>query len=97
MIDTESKYVMWFECNKQLFKTDKHVYFGVVYIPPEYTRYSSENAFDELEQEFLSFSTNSNYICLIGDFNSRTSTDADFVVIDENRHVDNDNSELCRQ
>jgi hypothetical protein len=36
---------------EQLFKTDQPVFFGVVYIPPEYTKYSSEDAFSELQQE----------------------------------------------
>jgi hypothetical protein len=39
---------MWFKCSEQLFKTDQPVFFGVVYIPPEYTKYSSEDAFSEL-------------------------------------------------
>jgi hypothetical protein len=34
-------------------------FFGVVYISPEYTKYSSEDAFSELQQEYLSFSNKS--------------------------------------
>jgi hypothetical protein len=34
-----------------LFKLDQPVIFGVVYIPPEYTKYSSDEAFNEIQQE----------------------------------------------
>ena len=49
------------------------ILFGCVYIPPENTRYSSDNAFHELEGEMITFSRNSKHIFLLGDFNSRTS------------------------
>jgi hypothetical protein len=75
---------MWFKCSEQLFKTDQPVFFGVVYIPPEYTKYSSEDAFSELQQEYLSFSNKSKYICLLGDFSARTTTDTDFVDLIKN-------------
>ena len=88
IVNTDSKYVMWFKCSEQLFKTDQPVFSGVVYIPPEYTKYSSEDAFSELQQEYLSFSNKSKYICLLGDFNARTATDTDFVDLIKNRHVD---------
>ena len=48
--------------SNDVFKTDQPVFFGVVYIPPEYTKYSSEDAFNELQQEYLSFSNKSKYI-----------------------------------
>jgi hypothetical protein len=48
-------------------------------IPPEYTRYSSDEAFNQIEHELHSFSTNSKYVGLIGDFNSRTGEDDDYV------------------
>ena len=66
LVNTDSKYVMWFKYSEQPFKTDQPVFVGVVYIPPEYTKYSSEDAFSELQQEYLSFSNKSKYICLLG-------------------------------
>jgi hypothetical protein len=38
---------------------------------PEYTRYSSDEAFNQIEHELHSFSTNSKYVGLIGDFKLR--------------------------
>jgi hypothetical protein len=37
-----------------LFKLDQPVIFGVVYIPPEYTKYSSDEECNEIQQEYLS-------------------------------------------
>ena len=43
IVNTDSKYVMWFKCSEQLFKTDQPVFCGVIYIPPEYTKYCNRN------------------------------------------------------
>jgi hypothetical protein len=43
-----------------------------VYIPPKQSTYSSEEAFNELED-----------IALVGDFNSKTSTLEDFIIPDQ--------------
>ena len=43
IVDTDSKYVVWFKCSEQLFKTDQPVFCGVIYIPPEYTKYCNRN------------------------------------------------------
>ena len=68
--------------------------FGIVYIPPEYTKYTSDEAFNEIEQEYLSFQNTTKYVCLLGDFNARTGVENDFVEIDENEHGDNNISEF---
>ena len=57
--------------------------FGIVYIPPEYSPYTSLDAFSQIENEFLSLSSRYNNVALIGDFNSRTSTDSDFFNFDD--------------
>jgi hypothetical protein len=44
--ETSCKYVLWFKCKGGLFKLDQPVIFGIVYIPPEYTKYSSDEAFN---------------------------------------------------
>ena len=68
---------------------DQPVIFGVVYIPPEYTKYSSDEAFNEIHQEYLSLLNISKYICLVGDFNARTSNCDDFIILDDNDHNNN--------
>ena len=56
---------------------------GWVYIPPEFSKYSSDQSFSEVEDELIHFSTVTEQIALIGDFNARTSNDRDFVMQDE--------------
>jgi hypothetical protein len=36
--ETSCKYALWFKCKGGLFKLDQPVIFGIVYIPPEYTK-----------------------------------------------------------
>ena len=60
------------------------ILMGCIYIPPEYSKYSSEEAFTEIEEEMLTFSSNTNKIALVGDFNSRTSNLSDIVIVDDN-------------
>ena len=56
----------------------------MVYIPPEYTVYSSTDAFSEIENENLTLQRNYKYILLNGDFNGRTAIEPDFIFIEEN-------------
>ena len=63
---------------------NSNVLFGAVYIPPENSKYSSIEAFDELENELVTISSSDNsYVALIGDFNSKTGFLNDFIVPDE--------------
>ena len=62
--------------------SDQPVIFGVVYIPPEYTKYSPDEAFNEIQQEYLSLLNISKYICLVGDF-----------ILDDNDHNNNNVSD----
>ncbi|CAG2220516.1 unnamed protein product [Mytilus edulis] len=39
MIDTDSKYIMWFTVDKEIFRLNQNVLFGIVYIPPENSSY----------------------------------------------------------
>jgi hypothetical protein len=55
------------------YNLDQYIIFGIVYIPPENTVYSSQDAFIEIGNEYNNFSINSKYIYLIGDFNGRTA------------------------
>ena len=87
VLNSDSKFVLWFRVFGELFDIDEDVIFGIVYIPPENSRYSSESAFTELETEFLKFSNNYKYVALLGDFNGRTSDNIDYLLIKENKHT----------
>ncbi|CAG2185838.1 unnamed protein product [Mytilus edulis] len=83
-LSSDSNFVIWFEISSSYTKLDAEIAIGSVYIPPENTKYSSPDAFREIETDILKFSTKYKYVCLNGDFNSRTSTDADFIPTDGN-------------
>jgi hypothetical protein len=89
VFSTASKFVFRFKVSRDVFNLDEDVIFGIVYVPSENTRYSSNVAFAEIDAEYLVFSSNYDYISLLGDFNGQTSNDDDFILIDKNRHGDN--------
>ena len=98
-IDNECQFVLWVGVSKSLFNLDSDVLFGAVYIPPEYTRYSNVEAFDEIENELMSFCKNSyKYVSIIGDFNAKTGNLNDYIVPDETLldilHLDSDDDIL---
>ena len=76
--ESESKFILWVEISKELTKQEENLFIGVVYIPPESSRYSSRDAFNEIEDEILEIMVRNKFVLLAGDFNSRTGDCADF-------------------
>ena len=68
--------------NKSLRCTTEDAILGVVYIPPEGSRYSTNDCFLEIEQELINITNGNNCVCLFGDFNSRTGHLEDFFTPD---------------
>ncbi|CAG2209262.1 unnamed protein product [Mytilus edulis] len=65
--------------DKKVFDSPENVIFGIVYVPPENSSYSSVEAFNDIEREFHKFNENTNLICLVGDFNARTGNLRDYI------------------
>ena len=84
-LNCDSQFFLWFDIVKVLPIPNK-ILFGCLYISPDNTRYSSDNAFNELEGKMIKFSRNTKHIFLLGDFNSRTLKMLDFVIPDDTRH-----------
>lgn len=83
-IDTkqQSKLVQWFSISHLISPITERIYCGVVYLPPQGSRYANEDPYTELQQEILRYCQDSNNIILMGDFNSRTGEKADYTCID---------------
>lgn len=82
--ETESQFVLWFQISKSVLSLNFDVLFGCVYIPPENSKYSTLEAFEELENELDTLSkVEKLYVALIGDFNAKTSSLPDYVIPDE--------------
>ena len=62
----------------------KTVLFGVVYLPPEGSVYAKCDMFEDLENDIININESDLPVCLLGDFNSRTSTMADYNTFDTN-------------
>ena len=58
IVESESKYILWFKLNKNLLHLPQDVLFGIVYVPPENSKYCIGDPFNEIENELSDFSTN---------------------------------------
>jgi hypothetical protein len=61
----------------------KIVLLGNIYIPPESTKYSCLDAFNEIESEMFQLSEHSDLIGLLGDINAKTGKLLDYVETDK--------------
>ncbi|CAC5396920.1 unnamed protein product [Mytilus coruscus] len=78
--NTDCEFVLWVEIENII--EQKHLLLGCIYIPPENSKYSSQES-DQIEGELLSFKTESTVTALTGDFNARSSTLTDYIVPDD--------------
>ena len=78
-IPSESDYVLWFSINKSLTNTEEDLIFGIVYIPPENSRFLINDELMTLEMEITETCSKYKYVVLTGDFNARTSNLPDYM------------------
>ena len=72
----------WYRIDKTITGLTKDLLLGVVYIPPEGSKYTNVSAFEECELELLELlSCNDALVCrpMCGDFNARTGNLCDLV------------------
>ena len=55
-----------------------------MYVPPQNSKYSSKEAFNEIENEYIDFSKNVEHSLLIGDYNAKTSDLNDLLIPNDN-------------
>lgn len=82
----KSKLVLFFSLSKELFSHEnlsEDIQCGIVYIPPQGSKYATEDPYLELQEEIFRYCTQAKYIILFGDFNSRCKNLADYVKFDE--------------
>jgi exonuclease III len=83
ILKTDCKFVSWFKLSKSFVNTPDDIIFGVVYTPPEGSRYSSPDCFSDIEQEILNVANKSKYVYLFGDFNARAGKLHDYYTTDD--------------
>ena len=80
---TDCEYVQWCKFKKGVLMDDKEILLGCVYIPPENSVYSSPEAFNDIEEEFLKLSRPNTLGAFLGDFNAKCGKLQDYVEPDE--------------
>ena len=78
----EYNFIFWFKISKELTGCDEDSIHGIVYISPENSKYASIDALSEIENKLQNVRKNYKYVCLHGDYNSRTSEESDFIDFD---------------
>jgi hypothetical protein len=78
----EYNFIFWFKISKELTGYDEVSIHGIVYIPPANFKYASIDALSEIENKLQNVRKNYKYVCLHGDYNSRTSEESDFIDFD---------------
>lgn len=72
--------------------------WGIVYIPPENSIYSSASLFDDIENDTVNLRNDSNSpLYLVGDFNARTGNLCDFIESNDRNMMLNDFDEDIMQ
>ena len=82
-ISSESEFVQWVRVSKDIFTIDSDLFLGCIYISTENSKYSSLEAFNEIESELIQLSSGCDYFSLIGDFNAKTGDTQDYISKDE--------------
>ena len=80
---SDNEYVQWLKVDPSILGFG--LIIGAVYIPPVDSPYFTGHELEQLSQDIIDISANHNSyeLCVIGDFNSRTSNLPDFTVTDE--------------
>jgi exonuclease III len=79
-LEGKCEFVLWLKCS---LIPGKDILIGIVYIPPENSKYSDVKMFEDLENELVSLTAGKNLSKIIfGDLNSRTANLTDSVFLD---------------
>ena len=82
LMESLSDYVSWLRISKNLSNVEQDIIIGVLYIPPQSSKYYNADDFVQLEQEIMAYCNESDYVFLTGDFNAQTANMRDFTCSD---------------
>ena len=82
VVETETEYISWLKLSKQFHKHEQDIMIASVYIPPQQSRFFSNDEFEVFEQEITSVCSQYDYIFVMGDFNAQTGDLEDFTSAD---------------
>lgn len=76
---SKSSFVQWLRINNYFLNILENLVIGCVYVPPENTKYSSPEAFDEMESVMFQIVKEGEYTGILGDCNAKTGNLLDYV------------------
>ena len=74
-----TEYILWLSVDKSVTGLPDKLMLGTIYIPPENSRFFSQDEFDLFENSVTDICCNHKYVVISGDANSRTAQLSDFV------------------
>ena len=72
-VPNECNNLLWCKINANLLSIEDDVYLCCGYVSPEGSPYSNVDCFLDIESEMLYFSSKTNHIVILGDFNAHTN------------------------
>lgn len=81
-----SEYVLWIVFDKHFLALDEPILLGAIYVPPENSRFFSEELWNEFENEISEILSDNKYVYIAGDTNGRVGTLRDFIITDQHFH-----------
>ena len=78
-IETDCNLLYWFKISNKLTNFGSETLCGVIYVPPENTRYAAVDPFTDIQSELESLRSDYNQILLLGDLNTRTGKLKDYI------------------
>ena len=82
LIESSSDYVLWLQVSETQHNKINEAMLGVVYQPPESSRFLTEDEQELLEVEITSMCISNEVVYLVGDMNARVSNENDFIDAD---------------
>ena len=91
-LNCDSEYILWVKLDKSYAKSEQHIIFGVVYVPPTQSRFLNEDEFEIFQNEITDMCSKYDYIYLAGDFNAQIANLSDYTTADDflGKHFDLD-------
>lgn len=81
-VESSSDYITWLKIKKSFTSTDQDIMIGIIYVPPQNSKYYNEDDLVALEEETTSACSKYDYVYLTGDFNAQTANMRDFTCAD---------------
>jgi exonuclease III len=79
---SRSEYILWISIDKQLTSLDEPIFLGAIYIPPEKSRFFSEDLWNEFEYDISEKPSEHKYVYIADDTNRRIGRLRDAIISD---------------